>query len=69
MAGVFIAFALLLIVSVIFAGVVLAVHLEEGRNSLTGDAPGWLARIARRLNGVGRRTMDARPRPVGELVR
>jgi hypothetical protein len=48
----------------------LGVLREDRRYSLTGgDAPGRLARSARRLNGVGLRDLDAKPfRPARELV-
>lgn len=40
--------------------VAVAVHREDRRFTLVGDAPDVLSRSARRLNGVSRRDLDAR---------
>ena len=51
-------------------GVVAVVVRREDRGfTLGGEAPGWLSRSTRRLNGVGRRDLDPELlRPAGELV-
>ncbi|HEX3190262.1 MAG TPA: hypothetical protein VHS30_10800 [Streptosporangiaceae bacterium] len=71
MAGfvVVVAAALFLAVLVGLGVVAFAVHREDRRFTLVGDAPDMLSRSARRLNGVGRRDLDPEfIRPVGELV-
>jgi len=55
-----VAFALFLLVVVGLGVVSFAVRREERRFTLVGDAPDWLTRRARRLNGVGRREIDPR---------
>jgi hypothetical protein len=47
------------ILSGVIAVVALAVRREDRRYSLIGEAPDRLSRSARRLNGVGRRDLDA----------
>jgi len=73
MAGFVIAVVALFLAGVVIGVVAVAalgVRREDRRKSLTGgEAPGRLARSARRLNGVGLRDLDAkRFRPAGELV-
>ena len=47
-----------------------AVHHEDRRNTLSGAAPGLMARSARRLTGVAVRDLDAESlQPARELVR
>jgi hypothetical protein len=74
MAGVFVAVTVALFLSGVVTGVMvvvaLAVRREDRRYSLAHEAPGRLSRSARRLNGVGRRGLDAEFFPVArELVR
>jgi hypothetical protein len=53
----------------ILAVVALGVRREDRRYSLPGEAPDRLSRGIRRLNGVGRRDLDAELfRPTSELV-
>jgi hypothetical protein len=56
----------------VIAVVALAVRQEDRAFSIAGDAPDRMSRSARRLNGLGRRGLDAeylqRIRTVGELV-
>lgn len=53
----------------ILAVVALGVRREDRRYSLTGEAPDRLSRSTRRLNGVGRRDVDAEfLRPASDLV-
>lgn len=55
---------------VVLTAVAVAVRREDRRYSLAGDAPDRLSRNARRLNGVGRRNVDARlVHPAGQLAR
>jgi hypothetical protein len=69
MAGVVIALFLAGVVTGIFAVVALAVHREDRAYTLLGDAPGRMSKSARRLNGVGRRDLDAEfVRSARELV-
>lgn len=49
------------VLSGVIVVVALAVRREDRRYSLTGEAPDRLSRGARRLNGVGRRDLDAEP--------
>ena len=44
----------------VIAMVSMAIRREDKRGSLTGEAPGVLARGARRLNGVGLRDITPR---------
>ena len=54
----------------VVAVVAIAVHREERRYTLAGDAPDLMSKTTRRLTGVGRRDLDAEfLRPVGGLVR
>lgn len=49
--------------------VAVAVRREDRGFTLVGEAPDWLSRGTRRLNGVGRRDLDPELlRPAGELV-
>jgi hypothetical protein len=75
MAGVVIAAAVAVFLGGIVVGIIaviaIAVRREDRRYTLAGEAPGRLARSARRLTGVKRRDLDAeflRP-AMGELVR
>ena len=55
---------------VVLTVVAVAIRREDRRYSLAGEAPDRLSRNARRLNGVGRRNVDARfARPAGQLAR
>lgn len=47
------------VLSGVIVVVALAVRREDRRYSLIGEAPDRLSRGARRLNGVGRRDLDA----------
>ena len=69
MASVVIA-AVALFIGGIVIGIVAVAVLGARRDPLTGsEAPGRMARSARRLNGLGLRDLDAeRFRSVGELV-
>jgi hypothetical protein len=50
--------------------VAIEIRREERAFTLTGSAPGWGARVIRRLNGVGLRDTDARLAGAGrQLVR
>ena len=74
MAGVVVPLAVVLFLSGIavsvYVVIAIAVRREDRAYTLVSDAPGGLARISRRLNGVGRRDLDPEfLRPVGELVR
>jgi len=69
MAGVVVAVLLGVIVVVVLVAVSVAVRREDRRYTLAGEAPDLLSRSTRRLNGVGRRDLDAAsPRSVRELV-
>ena len=59
MAGVVIALFLAGIVAGVFAVIAVAVRREDRAYTLLGDAPGRMSRSARRLNGLGRRDLDA----------
>ena len=63
MAGFVVAMTVALFLGGTVTGVVIAVALavrrEDRRNTLAGAAPGLLASSVRRLNGVGRRGLDA----------
>ena len=50
--GVFVVFAAGAVIGMVVA-VAVAVHREDRRMSLKGNAPDWLSGGARRLNGVG----------------
>jgi hypothetical protein len=50
--GVFAVFAVGAVIGMVIA-VAVAVHREDRRMSLKGNAPDWLSGGARRLNGVG----------------
>jgi hypothetical protein len=53
----------------VVAVVAIAVHREERRYTLAGDAPDLMSKTTRRLTGVGRRDLDAEfLRPAGQLV-
>jgi hypothetical protein len=73
MAGVVIAVTIALFLGGVVTGVIvvvaLAVRREDRAYTLAGEAPSRMSRSARRLNGVGRRDLDAEfLRPVRELV-
>jgi hypothetical protein len=53
----------------VLAVVALGVRREDRRSTLTAEAPDRLSRGIRRLNGVGRRDLDAQILPASELVR
>ena len=59
MAGVVIALFLSGVVVGIFAVIAVAVRREDRAYTLLGDAPSRMSRSARRLNGLGRRDLDA----------
>jgi len=59
MAGVVIALFLAGVVVGIFAVIAVAVRREDRAYTLLGDAPSRMSRSARRLNGLGRRDLDA----------
>ena len=59
MAGVVIALFLAGIVAGVFAVIAVAVRREDRAYTLLGDAPSRMSRSARRLNGLGRRDLDA----------
>ena len=74
MAGVVIAVTISLFLGGVVTGVIavvaLAVRREDRAYTLVGEAPNRMSRSARRLNGVGRRDLDAEfLRPARELVR
>lgn len=53
----------------VIAAVAIAVHREDHRYTLAGEAPDRLSRNTRRLTGLRRRDLDAEfLRPAGELV-
>lgn len=53
----------------VIAVVAIAVHREDRRYTLAGEAPDRLSRNTRRLTGLRRRDLDAEfLRPAGELV-
>ncbi|MFZ0186624.1 MAG: hypothetical protein WAL72_06750 [Streptosporangiaceae bacterium] len=53
----------------VIAVVAIAVHREDHRYTLAGEAPDRLSRNTRRLTGLRRRDLDAEfLRPAGELV-
>jgi hypothetical protein len=69
MAGVVIALFLAGVVTGIFAVVAVAVRREDRAYTLGGDAPSRMSKSARRLNGLGRRDLDAEYlRAASELV-
>jgi MFS superfamily sulfate permease-like transporter len=63
MAGAVVVMAILTFLVGILVGALLAVAFavrrEDRHYSLTGRAPDWVTRSARRLAGVGRRDLDA----------
>ena len=59
MAVVVIALFLAGVVTGVFAVIAVAVHREDRAYTLLGDAPSRMSRSARRLNGLGRRDLDA----------
>jgi hypothetical protein len=74
MAGVVIAVTIALFLGGVVTGVIvvvaLAVRREDRACTLATEAPNRMSRSARRLNGVGRRDLDAEfLRPARELVR
>jgi hypothetical protein len=72
MAGTIAAVAVALFLAGVVAGVItvvaLAVRREDRRYSLPEDAPNLTSRTARRLNGVGRRGLDAEFFPADRRV-
>jgi hypothetical protein len=49
--------------------IAIAVRREDRAFTLVGDAPGWVSRGVRRMNGVGRRDLDPELfRPAGKLA-
>ena len=72
MAGTVVAVAVALTLAGVAAGVIavvaLAVRREDRWYSLPEDAPNLMSKTARRLNGVGRRGLDAEFFPVGRPV-
>lgn len=49
--------------------IAVSVRREDRACTLIDDAPDWLSRGARRMNGVGRRDLDPELlRPAGQLV-
>ena len=74
MSGVVVAVTVALFLGGVVTGVIaviaLAIRREDRRYSLVREAPGRMARSARRLTGVGRRGLDAEFFPIArELVR
>jgi hypothetical protein len=69
MAGIGITVIIALFLGGVVTGVIvvvaLAVRREDRSYSLAGDAPSRLSRSARRLNGFGRRDLDAEAFSVG----
>jgi hypothetical protein len=69
MAGAVIAIAVALFLGGVVAGIIAvvawAVRGEDRRYTLAGEAPSSISRGARRLNGVGRRGVNAEYFPVG----
>ncbi len=63
--SVFIALFLGGVVTGVIVVVALAVRREDRSYSLAGDAPNRMSRSARRLNGFGRRGLNAGVFPVG----
>jgi hypothetical protein len=64
-----VAIALFVAVLVGLGAVAFAVRREDRGFTLVGEAPDRLSRGTRRLNGVGRRDLDAEFfRPAGEFV-
>ena len=64
-----VAVALFVVVMAGLGVVAVVVRREDRRFTLVGEAPGWLSRGTRRLNGVGRKDLDPELlRPAGELV-
>ncbi len=73
MAGVLVAVTIALFLGGVVVGIIavvaFSVHREDRAYTLLGDAPGRMSKSARRLNGVGRRDLDAIPVPSArELV-
>ena len=73
MAGVVVAVAIALFFGGIVVGVItvvaVAVRREDRAYTLLGDAPSRMSKSARRLNGLGRRDLDAEVlRSARELV-
>jgi hypothetical protein len=72
MAGVVVAVTIALFLGGVVVGVMavvaLAVHREDRAYTLLGDAPSRMSKSARRLNGLGRRDLDAEFPQVSELV-
>ncbi len=67
MAGVVVAMTIALFLGGVVVGVIavvaFSVHREDRSYTLLGDAPGRMSMSARRLNGVGRRDLDAESLP------
>jgi hypothetical protein len=63
MAGVVVAVTIALFLGGVVVGVMavvaLAVHREDRAYTLLGNAPSRMSKSARRLNGLGRRDLDA----------
>lgn len=73
MAGVVVAVTIALFLGGVVVGVMavvaLSIHREDRAYTLSGAAPSRMSKNARRLNGVGRRDLDAASRPrAPELV-
>jgi hypothetical protein len=72
MAGMVVAVAVALFLAGVVAGVIavvaLAVRREDRGYTLPEDAPNLMSKTARRLNGVGRRGLDAEFFPAGQRV-
>jgi len=73
MAGVVVAVTIALFLGGVVVGVIavvaVAVHREDRAYTLLGDAPSRMSKSARRLNGLGRRDLDAELLPLPrELV-
>ena len=74
MAGVVVAVTIAMFFGGVVVGVIavvaIAVRREDRACTLVGDAPSRMSRSARRLNGLGRRDLDAEfLRPAREAVR
>jgi hypothetical protein len=63
MAGVVVAMTIALFLGGVVVGIIavvaVAVHREDRAYTLLGDAPSRMSKSARRLNGLGRRDLDA----------
>ena len=67
MAGVVVAVTIALFLGGVVVGVIavvaFSIHREDRAYTLLGDAPSRMSKNARRLNGVGRRDLDAESLP------